>query len=232
MIHITPNLNLLVSFCFKVMVREEDCTAYCSCRRFEQFGLLCRHIFYILKLNNCKEFPRRYILKRWTREAVPNILYRQSSHRGFYTDTYDRNQAVVREIFSAQEYTLSRLYDDMEALSLYKDYIEAYKVKADELQYVVPPKSKRDRVSELNGTCQYNKQPVRVPVGYKSKGSGVHNKRMKSKQEEAIAKAGKKSRQCQNCKEYGHYASTCSKAVKKTEARSRGRRFDTMSVDQ
>ncbi|KAK1429767.1 hypothetical protein QVD17_11985 [Tagetes erecta] len=201
---------------FEVMFRPEDTTIHCSCRRFEQFGLLCRHIFYILKLYDVKEFPRKYILKRWTREAVPNILYRQSSHSGFYTDLYDRNQSVVREIFTAQEYTLSRLYDDIEALSLYKEYVEAYKTKADELQYVVPPPSKRDRASELNGTCKYNKRPVRVPVGYKSKGSGVHNKRIKSKQEEAIVKAGKKSRQCQNCKEYGHYASTCSKPPKKT----------------
>jgi len=129
------------------MFRPEDTTIKCSCRRFEQFGLLCRHIFYILKLYDVKEFPRKYILKRWTREAVPNILYRQSSYSGFYTDIYDRNQSVVREIFAAQEYTLSRLYDDIEALSLYKEYVEAYKTKADELQYVVPPPSKRDSVT-------------------------------------------------------------------------------------
>jgi len=55
---------------------------------------------------------------------------------------------------------------------------------------------------------------------------------MKSKQEEAIAKAGKKSRQCQNCKDYGHSASTCTNAVKKTESSHRGSRFDTMSADQ
>ncbi|KAK1434457.1 hypothetical protein QVD17_00200 [Tagetes erecta] len=87
------------------------------------------------------------------------------------------------------------------------------------------------RASELNGTCKYNKRPVRVPVGYKSKGSGVHNKRIKSKQEEAIVKAGKKSRQCQNCKEYGHYASTCSKPPKKTGVNTKEKTFDTMSAD-
>ncbi|KAK1424111.1 hypothetical protein QVD17_19425 [Tagetes erecta] len=64
-----------------------------------------------------------------------------------------------------------------------------------------------------------------------SKGSGVHNKRIKSKQEEAIVKAGKKSRQCQNCKEYGHYASTCSKPPKKTGVNTKEKTFDTMSAD-
>ncbi|KAK1431710.1 hypothetical protein QVD17_08275 [Tagetes erecta] len=50
-------------------------------------------------------------------------------------------------------------------------------------------------------------------------------------QEEAIVKAGKKSRQCQNCKEYGHYASTCSKPPKKTGVNTKEKTFDTMSAD-
>ncbi|KAK1406358.1 hypothetical protein QVD17_41652 [Tagetes erecta] len=50
-------------------------------------------------------------------------------------------------------------------------------------------------------------------------------------QEEAIVKAGKKSRQCQNCKEYGHYASTCSKPPKKTGVNTKETTFDTMSAD-
>ncbi|KAK1411609.1 hypothetical protein QVD17_38164 [Tagetes erecta] len=50
-------------------------------------------------------------------------------------------------------------------------------------------------------------------------------------QKEAIVKAGKKSRQCQNCKEYGHYASTCSKPPKKTGVNTKEKTFDTMSAD-
>ncbi|KAK1411200.1 hypothetical protein QVD17_37746 [Tagetes erecta] len=50
-------------------------------------------------------------------------------------------------------------------------------------------------------------------------------------QEEAIVKAGKKSRQCQNCKEYGHYASTCSKPSKKTGVNTKEKTFYTMSAD-
>ncbi|KAK1415138.1 hypothetical protein QVD17_30910 [Tagetes erecta] len=50
-------------------------------------------------------------------------------------------------------------------------------------------------------------------------------------EEEAIVKAGKKSRQCQNCKEYGHYASTCSKPPKKTGVNTKEKTFDTMFAD-
>ncbi|XP_022040082.2 protein FAR1-RELATED SEQUENCE 5-like [Helianthus annuus] len=57
---------------FEVMIREEDVTVKCICNRFEQFGLLCSHIFCVLRILDIREFPKQYILRRWTREAVPN----------------------------------------------------------------------------------------------------------------------------------------------------------------
>ncbi|KAJ0458556.1 putative transcription factor interactor and regulator CCHC(Zn) family [Helianthus annuus] len=61
---------------FEVMFRNEDQTISCSCRRFEQWGLLCRHIFYVLRLCYVTEFPKKYVAKRWRREAVPNSSLR------------------------------------------------------------------------------------------------------------------------------------------------------------
>ncbi|KAI3797903.1 hypothetical protein L1987_33167 [Smallanthus sonchifolius] len=73
--------------------------------------------------------------------------------------------------------------------------VESYMSKADEVQVVAPAPSKRDRIAEMVGHSVNEKYPVRVPVGNKTKGCGAY-KRLKSKQEEAISKAGKKSRQC------------------------------------
>ncbi|XP_035841569.1 protein FAR1-RELATED SEQUENCE 2-like [Helianthus annuus] len=87
-----------------------------------------------------------------------------------------------------------------------------------DMQIVAPPASSRDRFAEIAGQYKYDKNPIRVPVGYKSKGSGSR-KRLESKQEIAIdkqkskSKPGAKERECQNCKGYGHYASTCKHAV-------------------
>ncbi|XP_022024865.1 protein FAR1-RELATED SEQUENCE 5-like [Helianthus annuus] len=55
-----------------VMIREEDVTVKCNCNRFEQFGLLCSHIFCVLRILDVREFPKQYILRRWTCEAVQN----------------------------------------------------------------------------------------------------------------------------------------------------------------
>ncbi|XP_021980126.1 protein FAR-RED IMPAIRED RESPONSE 1-like [Helianthus annuus] len=57
---------------FEVMFRKSDGTCSCSCRRFEQFGLLCRHIFYVLRIMDIRDFPKQYILNRWRKEAFPN----------------------------------------------------------------------------------------------------------------------------------------------------------------
>ncbi|XP_035832024.1 protein FAR1-RELATED SEQUENCE 5-like [Helianthus annuus] len=60
-----------------------------------------------------------------------------------------------------------------------------------DMQIVVPPASSRDRFAEITGQYKNDKNPIRVPVGYKSKGSGSRKSR-----ETHVAKQG--------CRE--HYA--------------------------
>ncbi|KAK9073289.1 hypothetical protein SSX86_007613 [Deinandra increscens subsp. villosa] len=146
---------------FEVMYRESDMTIYCECRRFESFGLLCRHIFYVLRQMDIREFPKKYVLRRWRRDVVPNDSNRNDDST-VVPALDDGGRALLCDIM----------------------------------------------FGELTGTSQNDRLPVRVPLGYKTKGSGSH-KRIKSKQEEAIVKAGRKQKQCQNCFEYGHYATTC-----------------------
>ncbi|XP_021988872.1 protein FAR1-RELATED SEQUENCE 5-like [Helianthus annuus] len=55
---------------FQVMMRQLDMTMSCSCNRYEQFGLLCAHIFCVLRFLDIRQFPERYIMRRWTREAT------------------------------------------------------------------------------------------------------------------------------------------------------------------
>ncbi|XP_021979769.2 protein FAR1-RELATED SEQUENCE 5-like [Helianthus annuus] len=182
---------------FEVLFRNSDCICNCSCRRFKQFGLLCRHIFYVLRLMDIREYPKQYIRNRWRKEASPNCCPEFSISREYMTEL---DPDVQKE------------------LSLYKDHVQSYMKKVQDLQIVAPPASSRDRFAEITSQYKNDKNPIRVPVGYESKGSGSR-KRLKSKQEIAVdkkkskSKPGAKERQCQNCKAYGHYASTCKQAV-------------------
>lgn len=44
--------------------------ADCSCKLFECYGLLCRHILIVLKQSLINELPEYYIVNRWTRKAT------------------------------------------------------------------------------------------------------------------------------------------------------------------
>ncbi|XP_021991289.1 protein FAR-RED IMPAIRED RESPONSE 1-like [Helianthus annuus] len=172
----------------------------------------------ILFLAFFREFPKQYILNRWRKEASPNCSPEFSISREYMTELDPDVQSMMGDIIYSTEYTLNRLSGNKEELSLYKDNVQSYMKKVQDMQIVAHPASSRDRFAEITGQYKNDKNPIRVPVGYKSKGSGSR-KHLKSKQEIAIdkkkskSKPGAKETQCQNCKAYGHYASTCKQAV-------------------
>ena len=46
-----------------------DETLSCSCRKFESFGILCRHGLKVFDVLDIKLIPNKYIMKRWRRDA-------------------------------------------------------------------------------------------------------------------------------------------------------------------
>nr|GEZ05219.1 hypothetical protein [Tanacetum cinerariifolium] len=44
----------------------------CSWLRYECYGLLYRHIFYVLRLSKVHNFPKSYLQKRWSKNAMPH----------------------------------------------------------------------------------------------------------------------------------------------------------------
>ncbi|XP_039115863.1 protein FAR1-RELATED SEQUENCE 1-like [Dioscorea cayenensis subsp. rotundata] len=46
----------------------------CSCNMFKTLGLLCHHALCVLVINNVKEIPEPYILKRWTKSAKSMLV--------------------------------------------------------------------------------------------------------------------------------------------------------------
>lgn len=55
----------------EVILNKPALEITCSCMKFERFGLLCRHIFYVLRMARIHEIPSKYICPRWTPYAVP-----------------------------------------------------------------------------------------------------------------------------------------------------------------
>ncbi|XP_022014518.1 uncharacterized protein LOC110914014 [Helianthus annuus] len=174
---------------YEVMIREEDVTVKCSCNR---------------------EFPRQYILRRWTREAVPS-----RSPGSILTDGGDPDRSVnvnrcIREIRNVTEYVINKLVSKFDELCNFRDHLKQFMSVADDAQFVAPPNTRRNRFAELLGVAPMNTVTIRVPIGTRFKGCGSH-KHMKSKKEQAVSQAGKKRRRCSKCKKFGHNSRTCGK---------------------
>ncbi|PWA65340.1 FAR1 DNA binding domain, Zinc finger, SWIM-type, MULE transposase domain, FHY3/FAR1 family [Artemisia annua] len=104
---------------YQVDFRKSEMIVQCSCNRYESYGLLCRHAFYVLRMNNVKEFPRIYLKQRWlknakpSRSALPRIIGASDLVRNEFLDLY--------EIF---ESTVDRLVHDLSKRNIYKDKLK------------------------------------------------------------------------------------------------------------
>ncbi|GJY98998.1 FAR1 DNA binding domain, zinc finger, SWIM-type, MULE transposase domain containing protein, partial [Tanacetum coccineum] len=74
---------------------------HCSCNRYKAYELLCRHAFYVLRLNNVKEFPKNYLHKRWLKNVKPLSF---SCRR--IIGASDVVQSEVLELYQIFEYTI------------------------------------------------------------------------------------------------------------------------------
>ncbi|XP_043718131.1 protein FAR1-RELATED SEQUENCE 5-like [Telopea speciosissima] len=54
---------------YEVECDPSESIVECSCRKFETFGILCRHALKILDVLDIKLIPKTYVLSRWTRAA-------------------------------------------------------------------------------------------------------------------------------------------------------------------
>ncbi|KAK9071749.1 hypothetical protein SSX86_008178 [Deinandra increscens subsp. villosa] len=183
---------------------DGDITCTCSCKRFERYGLLCSHVFYVLTMFEVLEIPQKYIMKRWTKEAAPNKgkkVLPPSSDSNF-SNAHEVDN-LLRDIMSSYEYIINRLSPGLEALCSVRDQMKEIAKKVDEENRPVVPKNRRDRFAKILRANQPINGSKKLPDGIKNKGRGSH-KRIKSKKEQTSSCAGKRSRKCLVCGLTGH----------------------------
>ncbi|XP_043700011.1 protein FAR1-RELATED SEQUENCE 5-like [Telopea speciosissima] len=61
-----------------VIDNEDGEMSSCSCKKFEQLGLLSRHILKVYVITDRSEIPQTYVLRRWTKGANTSV----GEHRG------------------------------------------------------------------------------------------------------------------------------------------------------
>ncbi|XP_076953234.1 protein FAR-RED IMPAIRED RESPONSE 1-like [Bidens hawaiensis] len=205
------DFNAYVPGCLEVLFKKDgeeeiDSTISCGCKRFEHYGLLCRHNLYILNLFRVTRFPKKYMVDRWKRDAVVNP--RTAPISTFGNDKNLKVKEIAREITLAGEYLINSYATDVDELTKVGDQMNIMLKQADETRYKITHLSKRDRFAAILGYDQPSEVTVRVPSGIKNKGCGSH-KRIKSQKEIVISRSGKKYRECKVCHKQGHNSRTC-----------------------
>ncbi|PWA32064.1 FAR1 DNA binding domain, Zinc finger, SWIM-type, MULE transposase domain, FHY3/FAR1 family [Artemisia annua] len=197
---------------YEVEIDLSDITTSCSCRRFESYGLLCRHIFYVLRLCDINDFPKKYMLKRWSKNAVPHRSTDRNMHLQAMGDKNKLAEIAIREIYDSVEMSINSLVKDIEKFHVYRDTLLDLKSEAISNTQSCANLKKNEFFASLLGVTEPEEILIHAPTNVHNKGDRS-NKRFKSPIEFARPKASTVLRKCNTCgaREKGHDTRTCPK---------------------
>nr|GEU72036.1 hypothetical protein [Tanacetum cinerariifolium] len=169
----------------------------CSCKHYEAYGLLCRHKFYVLRMNNSKEFPLIYLNERWLKNAKSfNVAVRRIF--GGSDSILESEVSDLYEIFESQ---IDLLVHDMDKLKIYKEQMKNLLNKAITDVPTVPKLNSKDVFSVTLGIKEPTSKTIRNLDHSSNKGNGVHSRwKSKAKIEKEAAQKIDKRRTCSVCR--------------------------------
>ncbi|KAK9120721.1 hypothetical protein Syun_018338 [Stephania yunnanensis] len=89
-------------FSYTVEYRANGQYFDCNCRKFESSGILCRHIFEVMKMKGIAKVHVRYIMRSWRKDVLRRHLIIVHS-RGYpqMTDEYKKFKEIERALHEA-----------------------------------------------------------------------------------------------------------------------------------
>nr|GEW81614.1 FAR1 DNA binding domain, zinc finger, SWIM-type, MULE transposase domain, FHY3/FAR1 family [Tanacetum cinerariifolium] len=195
--HIMMKLGTKVEFC------KSEMKLHCGCNRYEVYGLLCRHTFYVLRMNNVKESPKSCLHKRWLKNAKPSSFDRRR-----ITGTSDVVQSEVLELCKIFESSIDRLVHDLDKLHIYKDKMKELLNQAEIDVPMVPKVNSKAVMSAMLGVDEPEKVLIGNPNLSKVKGTGCFS-RMKHVAEVTVEELAKRRTYGLCGGKEGHNKRTC-----------------------
>jgi hypothetical protein len=189
----------------KVLHNKEDGTWLCTCRYFPRYGILCRHIFFILKNRQVDEIPEKYILRRWTKDLI-NAELRTRKNR--YGEINEVVQNLANEACSMVDECINLLSNDEGKLAAYVEKVKELKKEVETDLPNPTPMNKDNLIEKLIGIAKPDKVEVKNPQLLRYKGCGKDN-RLKSSREISIENSLKVKKKCGKCGEAAHNVRTC-----------------------
>ncbi|XP_042056341.1 protein FAR1-RELATED SEQUENCE 5-like [Salvia splendens] len=194
-----------------------DDTYLCGCKKFERLGLLCSHIFCVLKHNFVKLIPEKLHGGRWLKSQFVKPI-----HGGFCDDqeihlAVDKKKIAFKNLYGLFIETAQSIEGNIDQINAFAAIIEEGRKQLLGEDVVLSSTQKRAMIENFYGSHVPNNIEVHPPEVVSTKGSGS---RKKSKRESAIKLAMKPGRKCGNCHEIGHHDSrNCKKVNEKSNQR-------------
>ncbi|KAK9749692.1 hypothetical protein RND81_02G144000 [Saponaria officinalis] len=184
----------------------------CSCKRFERYGLLCRHVLWVLNSKGYEEIPGNYLLGRWGKSASYRPIF-NVANTTLLADcaSLDTRQQQISELWSEVFTSVSLVEDDEgnaeDLLLLLRNFNEKLLVSSRASKSM----SKKSEIEILLGSKIPTQATVLPPKQSKDKGSG---RRMISEKEKAVEQHSKPLRKCNACGQMAnHDKRNCHKKV-------------------
>ncbi|CAI9268703.1 unnamed protein product [Lactuca saligna] len=185
----------------KVELKLPEKEVKCSCNHFIRTGILCRHIFAVLKNNHIEEIPEQYILRRWRRDAISSHLF---AMKHVAMEIEDDTFKLLTKAYNNIEYCLDHFKRSKEKLLEFVEKTRTLKQAAMEFASSNQTSSDNDEeeiIRMLGIRSIPDEINIHPPASIHTKGSGT-KKRMVSAIKKAVAAAKKKTRMCTGCNQY------------------------------
>ncbi|CAA0834221.1 Protein FAR1-RELATED SEQUENCE 1 [Striga hermonthica] len=190
-------------------------TSTCSCKHFELYGWLCRHVFGVLKDLGFDLIPSTHIMSRWTKQAISNPMFHVLDNVDAQCAQADDIKRLLNKLWSDIHICIGLAEPCVDHLIEFSKIVEAYKIKllsaqtGDTTITDAMNIGKEHQFESFVGMSAPQEVKIHLPTQSKNKGSG---KRLKSAKEKGIEGSQKKRRTCKSCGEMaGHNARTCPK---------------------
>ncbi|XP_071735706.1 protein FAR1-RELATED SEQUENCE 5-like [Rutidosis leptorrhynchoides] len=187
----------------------------CSCSKFETYGILCKHILYVMKKKHIETLPDHYILPRWTLDA----RYKVENYNNKLEDIHNDNKVNALSLWCVQTKYMKAVEQAKESPSnlkkldsLLDKFLEEHTNHQNSTQIDNPLQESNAGSSQISMMPQISVRDPPAPVA--TKGRPKSACRIKSS-----LKALKK-RKCSHCGGLGHYITGC--PVKKAKDAAAG----------
>ncbi|KAK9740303.1 hypothetical protein RND81_03G025400 [Saponaria officinalis] len=181
---------------FSVQYNALTSDVRCICKLFERRGLICRHNCWVFSNKLMKTIPEKYILQRWSKNALRGPIYDLNRNVIENYNLADESQLEMSNVWSDFYYVISMVAKkEADVLKNLQRILKEFK---DKVEPTNDKMSKQQEMEMLIGGSAPNEVRILPPRQSKNKGSG---KRMLTSKNKAIEKAKKPKRRCGNYKQ-------------------------------